>query len=291
MLLPFRTLAPALLFVAALGAAPPAFAQSIPLDPAGFTTAVAADLKQVLPDHRVDVAGPLTIKLTPQNGGQPIQLNLDRVHGFCQQNADECSAVLGDFVAKSASTIRDMNAAIDRSMLRVVVRAKVYMDAISQQLGADTAKQLAMEPLTEDLMVVCYLDLPDALRPAMVGDFQKLGISKEEAMQAARANQASAGSLDKELQDLPKDAIGTVSGDVYASSWLALHEAWKQPVVRLGGGLIVAIPAADKLLYARDTGADSVDALRTLAEQTAAKSEKPLSTSVYRWTPQGWTRL
>ncbi|MDE2473735.1 MAG: hypothetical protein KGO48_01660, partial [Alphaproteobacteria bacterium] len=85
--------------------------------------------------------------------------------------------------------------------------------------------------------------------------------------------------------------IGTVSGNFYASSWLALHDAWVNVAERFNGELIVAVPAGDKLLYARGTDRRSVDALRTLAAQLARQSDRPLSQSVFHWTKDGWEQL
>jgi hypothetical protein len=76
--------------------------------------------------------------------------------------------------------------------------------------------------------------------------------------------------------------------DPYDSSWLIFPERWTAIAEKLQGDLLVAAPGVDTLVYGNGTADDSVAALGKAAAIVAAKTQKPLSTAVFRWTPTGW---
>ncbi|HVT51382.1 MAG TPA: hypothetical protein VHE77_07440 [Dongiaceae bacterium] len=268
----------------------PAAADTVPMDPDAFTQYVLGDFKAKLPDYDVSIAGPLSIKIVPKGGGA-LQANLDRMHDFCARNADACADMLKDYVAKASESVKSMNAPPDPTRLRVVVRPVAYANELRQQIVAH-GQDVVLEPLSDELVALCYFDFPTAMRVATAADFAKLGMSKDQVFAQARQNVAAAlGSLDGLIKPLPENGIGQLAGNVYYSSLLALHDAWSGVAKRSGGRLIVAVPAADLLLYAERSDAGSIDALRTAAQEFAKRSDRPISTSVYRWTAEGWERV
>lgn len=257
--------------------------RDVPLDEEGFTRFMAERFKQALPDYRITIAGPLTLKVVDEDGEESIR-NLERALDFCRHKNDGCAEWLDSYVENARAGYKDIEKPIDRGMLRPVVRRKDYIE----RLGEEYTKEMVVEPLTNDLVAVCYVDMPTAMRSAVARDFKALGLSQGEAMAQARANLA-AGIADFEASfEHTGDDIGVIGGDVYISSWLALPDAWRRTVALFDGKLIVSVPAFDVLLYMHDTGSDAVEALREAAEDEADNAEWPLSTTVYRWTPQGW---
>lgn len=289
-----KSLLVAVALIAAIVAADGAqSADVVPTNAADFTNYMAGQLKQALTDYEVTILSPLTIRITKPGSNAGLTANLDRMHDFCASNKDGCSQMLQSFVAQAAATLKNVNlATVDPSMLRAVVRPKTYVEGLRKQIGDNRVAEMATEDLGGDLTIICYIDFPTAARPAMMADFDKLGISKEAALSKGKENVAAIlGSLSTSVKDLRQREIGALSGNYYESSLLALHDAWADIAQRFDGELIVAVPAADKLLYANRTDSRSVDALRTLAAQVARQSDRPLSQSVYHWTKGGWEQL
>jgi len=266
-------------------------AENAPLDETGFTIYAADRIRTEIPDHRITATAALTLKVVPRQG-KDMTAYLDRVYEFCQRRPAECDSVLDNYVAKLRTSLAEMAGPLDRGMLRVVVRTKAYMRDMDIHLD-EHAGEMAIEPLADDLVAAVYVDLPSALRTALRADFDTLGVDRTEALALAKANQLAGASDFAARIDrgIPEGEIGMIDDDVYTSSWMALPEAWGETAAALDSRLIVAVPGATVLLYARDSGPQSVTALRAAAEDMANRNERPISTSVYRWTPQGWQRL
>ncbi len=260
----------------------------VPMDEQGFTAFMADRFRRAMPDYPVSIEGPLTIKV--QSPGDPLVCNLDRAFDFCRSHPRESAEWLDSYIEKARGYLAGMNAPIDRSMLRIVVRPKDYIDR-ARQAAAEKGFDMATESLADDLSAACYIDLPTALRSASTPDFKALRLTPSEAMAVAKANQADElEDFEESLEDF-EDGIGMLSGDVYHSSWFALHEAWADLAERYEEGLLVAVPAMDTLLYAREIDDDSIIAMHEAAADIAGQSERPISKSVYRWIPDGWERV
>jgi hypothetical protein len=260
-------------------------------DALGFTNYMAQRIRAEIPDYTVTVTAPLTLEIAPPQGKGEIAY-LDRIYEFCVRTPGECDEVLDNYAERLRDHFAEINAPLDRAMLRVVVRTKAYMEDMKVHL-AEHGGEMAIAPLTDDLVAAVYIDLPSALRSALAADFQALGLDQAGALAQAKANRLEgasdfAASIDRAL---PDGKIGLIEDDVYTSSWMALPEAWAETAAAFGNRLIVAVPGATVMLYARDSGPQSVASLRAAAEDMANRNERPISTSVYRWTPQGWQHL
>jgi len=257
----------------------------VPLDEDGFTAFVAERFREAVPDYPVTIDAPLTITIAAPS--DPLTCNLDRAFDHCRSHPRDSAEWLESYVEKMRAYLAGMNAPIDRSMLRVVVRPKDYIERMQQGMAAKGI-EAAVEPLAEDLSAVVYIDLPTALRSAGTHDFKALGLTPAEAMAEAKANQAADREDFEDSLDDFEDGIGMLTGDVYHSSWFALPEVWAGLAEDYQEGLLVAVPAMDTLIYARDLGIESLSHMHQAAEDLADKSERPISKSVYRWTEQGW---
>jgi hypothetical protein len=259
--------------------------ENVPLDVDGFTAYMADRFREALPDYRISITEPLALKAISQQGGESTYA-LNRAHDFCVSQPSKAVDWLKAYVLKMSESVKDLQAPIDRSMLRIVVRARDYVERMQQSV-AEKGYALAVEPLTDDLTVVCYLDMPTALRTALPKDFEVLGLSPAEALEVAKDNLVAGQDefLDS-LEDLD-DGIAILTGDVYQSSWFALPEFFEDLAELYDGSLLVAVPAVDTLLYARENE-DSIIAMHQAAEDVADRSERPISKSVYRWIPDGW---
>lgn len=243
----------------------------------------AAIMRPALPNFDVVVADPLTIHV--ESGGKTVfQLNLDRIAQFCTQQPDRCDEALADYAAKASRMVADQNAPLAPESLRAVVRPAAYVDALKQQLGGGV--EFVAAPLAGDLEVLCYADLPTAMRPVFAADIARLKLDAAAALALCRKNVAAV--LPPLKVALEPDAIGTLRGDAYESSYLALHDAWAPLAHSLSHPLLVAAPDADAVFFTEEKDAVALGVLRTLAGRAHATAQRPISALVFRWTETGW---
>jgi hypothetical protein len=250
-----------------------------------IATRAAALLQKARPDYTVVVADPLTVKFGPP-GKPPFQLNLDRIAQACDSDPEDCDATLAGFIDK-ASHVADVEAtAVTPDRLRAVVRPADYIASLQRLMQTkkpDAA--LVSAPLAGDLVEACFLDLPAMLRPVEAHELTPLGLDTEAALALCEKNAAAA------LPPIPPPegaAIKMLAGDPYESSYFALHDAWAARAAAFGGHLLVAVPGADIVLYARDEGPASVVAMRAAVQLAARTTERPIAPTIFRWTPTGW---
>ena len=94
--------------------------------------------------------------------------------------------------------------------------------------------------------------------------------------------------LDPQLYPLEPSSLGILQGDGYTSSQFLFPDRWAAYAATFKSGLIVAVPADNVILYGRDDGPEDEGALRGYAQQMEQTAARPISDTVFRWTPSGW---
>ena len=252
-----------------------------PRDEANFTAGVADRLRAALPGSTVTVSGPLTLDLAQPTGTRG-QVNLDRVWAFCGRNTERCQAVTDDFIRRIASEGFQPPAAVERSMLRAVIRPA---DQLAQQARISPVQA----PFLAGMMIVCMVDRPSTATVLSTRTLPELGLTAEEAIELGKRNAVGAlRPLSAVTQQVPPGTIGVIQGDFYESSRLLLHRDWEGIAGHMRGPLIVSAPAVNVILYADAADPHAVAAMQAAALETARRSDRPLSTAVLQWSPAGW---
>jgi len=264
--------------LAAVGAAR---AQQIPADEPAFTAFVAERIRAEIRDTPVAIKGPLTLSIGP------LQANLDRIYAFCKANTSACSKEIGTYVGGVKATTSSRSDPPTKAALRVVVRSADSMRQALREVDAPGAA--LMRPLAEGLVIVSVLDSPRAVRMFNDKDRAALGLTQDQVFDIALANlRSSLKPLTTVAKAVPSGQFGTLTGDYYQTSRLALIDSWAPLAQAQGGVLIVAAPSPDLVVYASEDSSAALDALRTLTKNLMARAPKPLSGSLLRWTPKGW---
>lgn len=252
----------------------------------GIADRLAAEIRAVLPGASVAVPDPYGLDIT--FAGQTRSVGIGSVHSACAQGAANCDAAIRDYAQRAASYMLE-TAPISRDQLRIVVRSRSYLDRMAAQMGS--TQGFVVEPLVGDLLSVCYRDLPNGRRPLSPTDLQTLQLDQSVALTACKTNsQSGLAPLSTLWNALPQQGIGVVRNGDDATGYLAAPADW-QPLAEQLGGLIVAVPSVDTVLYARGSNAIDVDALATLARQMHAQASVPVSAQVFRWTDHGWVAV
>jgi hypothetical protein len=259
-----------------------ATAQGIPLDEQNFTRHVAEQVRKAVGRAPVQIKGPLTLSIGK------LQVNLDRVYAFCKRNAASCPGEVETYVRGVAQVQRDQGVQPTKAAVRVVVRTTQYLQQAQASLGPKAAP-LQTRPLVEGLVMVPALDSPRAIRMFTASDAARLGLNANQAHELGLANlRQTLRPLAEVAKPVAHGQIGTLAGDMFHTSRLALVDTWAALAQAQGGVLIAAAPSTNTVLYIGDDTPAAIDALRALARNVASRAPNPLSDMLLRWTPTGW---
>jgi len=265
-----------------------AHAQQVPLDDPGFTDAITEMLRTALPDEHVVPAGPQRVTI----GNPEMAVNMGRLWQFCRANATRCDAESAHFAAAVVDSFRDMNKPPERAQVRLVmrsVRTAREFEAHSHGKGLS----LQVRPFQQDMVDVVVIDSPRSVRWASNRDLDALKIDSAALFDLARAN---THALMQPLLNVAEPAapgkIGAIDGnDEYTASRLLYAQDWAPLAKAQGGVLIIVAPRPATLLYVGADDAATLTALREFARERQQRASDALSTTLLRWTPEGWKPL
>jgi len=263
-------------------ASPVAYAQTIPQDQTEFTECVADAMRREVGDIPVSVKAPLALTIGS------LQANLQRLYVACRKNESACASEIDQYAKGAAQVIKAQNAPIDRAAIRLVIRSSEYIKRAQASLGAE-GPALQYRPLVDGLTVVAVLDTPRALRPLNDRDLKNLQISQEQLFETGAANlRTTLKPIAEVAKPVGPGKIGALPVDLYEVGRVSIHADWESLATAQGGTLLVAMPTTDSILYISDASDTAIDALRTLARNTAGKAPNPLPISVLKWTKERW---
>ena len=269
----------------------PVAAAAVPRDEAGFSTYMVEQLAREMPDLKLAPSGRLTLEGKRPDGSSSGQIHLDRVYDFCTRNFSVCDPAIESFVAGIAQMTREAMLPVDRAMVRLAVRPRQYIEQVKQQLGADPAPVYARH-LTAHLVVVPVLDFPRSSRFVNARDLAALKVDEEQLFKLGEANLRAAQKPLAEVTKVPPPkAVGRIFNEDYAASRIIFHDDWNALAEKMGGLLVLMLPTPDFLLYGGEAGDDALVAMQTFGMEVAAKSTRPLSPLLIRWTPTGWEEV
>jgi hypothetical protein len=257
-----------------------ALAETIPTDEASFSDYVAQAIRREVGDAPVTVKSPLTLSVGP------LQANLDRLYKYCRSNDWHCDAQIDQFAKGASQALKSQSAPVDKQSVRLVLRSAEYIKHARANFGAD-APTFQTKPFVEDLLVVAVLDTPRAVRPLDDRDLKALGLTQEQLFEVAAENmRKNLKPILERAKPVSSGQIGTVSGSFFDVGRVAMHDEWAPLAAAQNGVLLVAVPAADTVLYVSEATPTAVDALRTFAKRAA--SSGALSGIILKWTPERW---
>ena len=249
----------------------------------GIAERLAAEIRAALPGATVSVPDPDGLNLA--FGGQTQPVGIGSLRAICAQQPSNCEAAIHGYGDRAVAYMLE-SAPLQRDQLRIVVRSRAYLDSMRGQMAP--SDDFVFEPLAGELISACYRDLPQARRPIITSDLPLLQLDQRGAFSACETGSQSAlPPLAPQWRDLPPQGIGLVQSADDVTGYLARPQDW-EPLARRLGGLVVAVPAIDTILYTRGANARDVEALRTLATQMYTRAVVPVSAQILRWTDHGW---
>lgn len=269
-----------------LSLSPRVHAQTVPQDEDGFAKWVAARVGRDLADFGVQPVGRLTLEGKRADGESTGQLSLDRLYAFCQREAARCTEATEQYAKGVTEVVRERSRPIERAMVRLVVRPRPYVDQILLKMGEGA---IVSRPLTPELAIVPVLDFTRSVRFVSAKDLVTLGLAQDEVFKLGEGNLRAGQKPLAEVAQVPVgQALGSITGEDYASSRILFHADWKDLSGKLNQQLVVMIPAPDVLLYGDGSTPRGLEVLKTLGLNMARQSQRPLSPLLLRWTEVGW---
>jgi uncharacterized protein YtpQ (UPF0354 family) len=274
------------LFLAVLAASPGSAraAGAVPEDPAGFTAFVAELFQRAMPDATISIKGPL--QLVIKSSGDSAT-DLSHPYEDCGREWHRCRAIVNLFVNHMAAALESMDAPIERSALRIVVRPLAYLDKQRSMLPKGAEPVAA--PLPGGFCMMWAVDKPTAIELLSSRDLEPLGLTAEEALAIGRKNLVAA--LRRQLKKGPEemtDTVGLMTGNPYESSLFAMPELWAPYAAAMGGDLLVAVPAPDVILVAAGGDPGAAGRVAKRARKVMASVNRPFTDMVFRWSAEGW---
>jgi hypothetical protein len=179
------------------------------------------------------------------------------------------------------------NAPLEESALRVVVRTWAEIDELQRILG-DKAGPAARR-IEGDLCMVVATETPVTILILYVESLEPLGRSVDEAFAVGMQNMRE--SARRQISDALvtyEGGIRLLAGDTCKSSLFAFPDLWAPLAQGPGGGLLVAVPASDVVLFLKSGRPGADYALARAAQDVLDQARRPLSATVFRWEPEGW---
>lgn len=264
---------------------------SAKLNEASFTKQMADRFEKELPELRIEIASPLTLKINQADGSHILQANLDRIFAFCARSTENCEAATAQYIAGLSGVVKDRVRPIESSMIRLNVRPRKGLESAQQQLPPD-APRIVLRPFIGDLALTAVLDFPTSMRMFTNEDAKKLGISEAEAIEIGRKNlRTSLKPLSDYAPPTADQSLRYLGDSPYESSRIILHSDWAPVAKALGGSLIVGVPSPSLLVYGRGDSELALGAMRAFVRDALRKADRPLTDSVFRWTEAGWEEL
>jgi hypothetical protein len=161
-----------------------------------------------------------------KKAGKETQVYLDNVRRICGQEPDTCGQQTERLVQMSLRMLSTNDGrAAEASRLRVVIRSQAYVGGLTRTLskGPGPARGLVFKTLSDDLVAMLVVDMPDAVSPLMDDELGKMDLNVASAWErAARNDQKALSGL--RLNPLDTQVFG-LGGDYFAPSWL-LSSHW-----------------------------------------------------------------
>jgi len=283
-----RFLVPVLVaFACLLAVAAQAREKAIPKDAGKFTDYMVVRFTEAMPDAKVSDSVPLRVEVVIASG--PHTVYLDNIWSLCERDRRQCRKNIDDFIVNMSGTMKEASAAVKAADIRMVVRVADYIAQARTAATGRPERAPIARLVAGDLWMICVADSPHGIGVLQHADLTRLGLTEDQAIALGLKNVAAAlKPLEADTHVLKPYGLTFAAGDFYESSRMLLHDQWAEMSKAMGGHLVVAVPNNDFLIYGNGGGNGDRMVLSTFAKTVMEKAPKPMSATLFQWTPTGW---
>lgn len=233
-------------------------------------------------ETRISSEDPLVLDVKYEGEWGKARINLHRLHTFCAQaDAEDCEAVLANFVERTAAPLPD-RAAPD---LRVVVRNRLYLEHLLETQPAES--QPIYRQIGDDLYALLAFAYPNGVGMAVPEQLRTLGLEEAGAWTlAATQTRAILPELPFDV-DLARYPVSFQEYD-FLPSLLADLDAWP-PLAAKAGPDLFAAPISDFSVWIGVmSDGPRFEAFKEAVRAECAEWERCISPNVYRFRDGRW---
>ena len=255
-------------------------ANGIPKSAPAFTKFMAESIREALPQAKIGIAGRLRLDVEMPSGKKTADLH--ETFDSCHRDPDNCPQATTEYVAAVVLAFKAPSAQPSpHADLRIIVRSADYVDSIRRN------NPIAV-PLAADLWLLVVKDEGEKVAILTEGDMPALGMTSQSAL--ATAAEYTRRWSESVVRDIAKKrCAGVLGGDYYITSIVAFPDIWAPVAHRCHDNLIVAVPDSGSVVYGdASSEKDGLSFVQRAANKLLATADKPVSSTVLRWTPKGW---
>jgi hypothetical protein len=264
-------------------------AAQLPADASSFTSFVAQEMNARHPPHSIGATSPLLLS-TQDINGLHIALHLDRIFYACQSDQARCPSFLEREFSGVDAMLWSRQMPLQSQALRTIVRSQEYLQDNAAERA--TMTEVVTPDAPPGLVALIYADLPRTMRSVASKELATLHLSPDAAYAIGLQNlQPELPPVDEAIRKLPPRPISVLGGGPYESSRILMHADWAHLSALYSDHLLVAVPAADEVLFTDGNSRRDSSAIMELASQEYTKAERGVSPAVFLWKPRGWLQV
>lgn len=253
----------------------------MPHEPEAFAEQVAAMLKRLQPDHKVEICGPRELIV---NGRR---LDLDNLYRLVNRDADRGVEIVEHYLDQlfSGDSLTLSAASFDFAKPRIMPR--IQPESIFRHLARE---QVAHVPFVNGTVIVFVLDLPNMTISVTTEQMIRWGVTAEDLDLLARQN------LDRYQPELEVQVVESKEGgkaailseqDGYDAARLLLSSLYNRLAPHLGGDFYVATPSRDMFVALTGSPEPFLTRLRERVEQDYKRLPYPITKDLFYVTRDG----
>ena len=258
--------------------------------PSGLAERVRDQLASALPNATVTIRDPRSLHV--KRGDWEVEMSLDNLEATCRGGETVCNDAITAAIANIKTT--DGDHAITTAQLVVTIKTKEWFadtDKMLREKAADkyALNKLAAEPLAGDLVAVLGADLPNGIAMVSAEQLGTLKLDANAAFEHARKNlRATHATLD--LEQMEGTPVYTnAKDDNYITATMILPDLWKPLADKVGGDLLVAFPARNRVFATSSKDPAAVVGIANIANVAFQTEDHPIAPTIFKWSPTGWT--
>jgi hypothetical protein len=234
-------------------------------------------------EMRISASDPLVIEMKLDGKWGDAEINLHRLHAFCEEaSAEDCDTVLANFVARATAEPPETVAA----NLRLVVRQQDYLDQLREMQPADA--QPIYRQIGDDLYALLAFAGPSGVLMAIPEHLAELSLDEQAAWRLA--SEQTRGMLPRLPRpiDIVRSHVTFEDGDLL-TSLLADPEAWRGIADEVGPDLAV-VATSDLFVFvgALPAGYGRMREFKRAVREDCATAQRCISPNVYRFRDGRW---
>lgn len=253
----------------------------MPQEPEAFAEQVAAMLRRLQPDHKVEICGPRELIV---NGRR---LDLDNLHRLVIRDQDRGTEIVEHYLDQLfAGDAMQLNS-MSLEFARPRIMPRIQPVSIFRHLSRE---QVAHVPFVNNTVIVFVTDLPQMTVSITTEQLIRWKVTPEDLDEISRENLESyAPELDIQVVESKEGGRAAIMSqhDGYDAARLLLSELHGRLANQLGGDFYVATPARD-MFVAISPGPDAfVSRLRARVEHDYKRLPYPISPDFFYVTRDG----